>query len=584
MIRFDHATKRYPDGTVAVDDLELEAPTGQITVLVGPSGCGKTTSLRMINRMIEPTDGTIWLDDTDTASMPAHELRRQIGYVIQHAGLFPHRTIVDNVATVPYLLGTDKKQARARAMELIERVGLDPAFAKRYPAQLSGGQQQRVGVARALAADPPVMLMDEPFSAVDPVVREQLQDEFLRLQGELGKTIVFVTHDIDEAIKLGDQVAVLRVGGTLAQLASPAELLSRPVDAFVAGFVGRDRGYRALGFTETSDLPVREEPTVTVGAPVPQGDERVLVVDDDAKPQGWVQRRYDGHRLPGDPAARRHAGHPGRQSPCGPRRLPLLALGARGRGRRRRPPARHGHGPRGAGPDREAGERDVNLLLAVPLPLDNSASSSPWHFWGYFLDHRSTVLGWLWDHAWLSVLPVVVGLLLALPLGWLARRYTWVYPPMMSITGLLYTVPSIALFVIIPPLFGFSDPLTPWQVPIALTFYSTALLVRVVADGLGAVSSGDRAGRDRDRLPAAGPVLPRRAADRRPGDHRRAPGRDRGQRQPGRGGRHDRPGQPRPALRRGLQAVDGHAVLPADRARASCCACCWRWCSTPSSR
>jgi osmoprotectant transport system ATP-binding protein len=291
MIRFDHATKRYPDGTVAVDDLELEAPTGQITVLVGPSGCGKTTSLRMINRMIEPTGGKIWLDDTDTASMPAHELRRQIGYVIQHAGLFPHRTIVDNVATVPYLLGTDKKQARKRAMELIERVGLDPAFATRYPGQLSGGQQQRVGVARALAADPPVMLMDEPFSAVDPVVREQLQDEFLRLQGELGKTIVFVTHDIDEAIKLGDQVAVLRVGGKLAQLASPAELLSRPVDAFVAAFVGRDRGYRALGFTDTSDLPTHDEPTVTLGDPFPEGDEHVLVVDGETKPQGWVHVR-----------------------------------------------------------------------------------------------------------------------------------------------------------------------------------------------------------------------------------------------------------------------------------------------------
>ncbi|MBV9830897.1 MAG: ABC transporter ATP-binding protein [Marmoricola sp.] len=294
MIRFDHATKRYPDGTVAVDDLELEAPTGQITVLVGPSGCGKTTSLRMINRMIEPTEGTVWMDDTDTASMPAHELRRQIGYVIQHAGLFPHRTIVDNVATVPYLLGTDRKQARSRAMELIERVGLDPAFAKRYPGQLSGGQQQRVGVARALAADPPVMLMDEPFSAVDPVVREQLQDEFLRLQGELGKTIVFVTHDIDEAIKLGDQVAVLRVGGKLAQLAPPAELLSRPVDAFVAGFVGRDRGYRALGFTESADLPVREEPTVALGAPVPAGDDAVLVVDDQSQPQGWVRGSESG--------------------------------------------------------------------------------------------------------------------------------------------------------------------------------------------------------------------------------------------------------------------------------------------------
>src|SRR5690349_22306701 len=259
MIAFDGVTKKYPDGTVAVDDLSLEAPSGKITVLVGPSGCGKTTSLRMINRMIRPTSGTISLDGRDTSRMKESELRRGIGYVIQHAGLFPHRTVLDNVGTVPRLLGMDKTETRKRSMELLERVGLDPAFAKRYPAQLSGGQQQRVGVARALAADPPVMLMDEPFSAVDPVVREQLQDEFLRLQGDLGKTIIFVTHDIDEAIKLGDQVAVLRVGGHLAQLATPAELLSRPVDAFVAGFVGRDRGYRALGFTSAGTIPTRDE-------------------------------------------------------------------------------------------------------------------------------------------------------------------------------------------------------------------------------------------------------------------------------------------------------------------------------------
>ncbi len=291
MIRFDQVTKRYPDGTVAVDALELEAASGQITVLVGPSGCGKTTSLRMINRMIEPTSGTIWLDDRDTSTMATHELRRSIGYVIQHAGLFPHKTVVDNVATVPLLLGTDKKQARRTAMELLERVGLPGHFAKRYPAQLSGGQQQRVGVARALAADPPVMLMDEPFSAVDPVVREGLQDEFLRLQLELGKTIVFVTHDIDEAVKLGDRVAVLRVGGHLAQIATPAELLSRPVDAFVAGFVGRDRGYRALGFADAGTLATHDEPTVVLGAPVPggsDGDDWLLAVDGSGAPQGWL--------------------------------------------------------------------------------------------------------------------------------------------------------------------------------------------------------------------------------------------------------------------------------------------------------
>jgi osmoprotectant transport system ATP-binding protein len=293
MIRFESVTKTYPDGTVAVKSLDLEAPSGQITVLVGPSGCGKTTSLRMINRMIEPTSGRIWLDDRDTASVPTHELRRGIGYVIQHAGLFPHRTVVDNVATVPYLIGWNKKKARARANELLERVGLPAHFAKRYPAQLSGGQQQRVGVARALAADPPVMLMDEPFSAVDPVVREQLQDEFLRLQSDLGKTIVFVTHDIDEAIKLGDKVAVLRVGGELAQLASPAELLARPADPFVAAFVGRDRGYRGLGFAAAGRLPVSPEPTAPLGAPRSEArnmarDAWVLIVNEIGAPQGWL--------------------------------------------------------------------------------------------------------------------------------------------------------------------------------------------------------------------------------------------------------------------------------------------------------
>jgi osmoprotectant transport system ATP-binding protein len=295
MIKFESVVKRYPDGTVAVNGLDLVAPSGQITVFVGPSGCGKTTSLRMINRMIEPTSGRIWLDDQDTGTVDAATLRRGIGYVIQHAGLFPHRTIVDNVATVPFLLGWDRKKARARAMELMERVGLPAAFASRYPAQLSGGQQQRVGVARALAADPPVMLMDEPFSAVDPVVRDQLQEEFLRLQGELGKTIVFVTHDIDEAIKLGDQVAVLRVGGHLAQLASPAELLERPVDSFVASFVGRDRGYRALGFSSAGNLKTHDEPTVRLGS-VPTAAEAdrspdgwLLVVEDQGAPQGWLR-------------------------------------------------------------------------------------------------------------------------------------------------------------------------------------------------------------------------------------------------------------------------------------------------------
>ncbi|MGB8381257.1 MAG: ATP-binding cassette domain-containing protein [Dermatophilaceae bacterium] len=294
MIRFEGVSKRYPGGTIAVDDLTLQAPTGRITVLVGPSGCGKTTTLRMVNRMIEPTSGTIWVGDQDTSTVDEAQLRRGIGYVIQHAGLFPHRTVADNVATVPRLLGWDARRADARARELLDRVGLDQAFADRYPSQLSGGQQQRVGVARALAADPPIMLMDEPFSAVDPVVREQLQDEFLRLQRELGKTILFVTHDIDEAVKLADLVAILRVGGQLAQVAEPARLLSDPVDDFVADFVGRDRGYRALGFREAPDLPLAQEPTVSLGATAEQAraataDRWLLVVDTDGRPLGWVE-------------------------------------------------------------------------------------------------------------------------------------------------------------------------------------------------------------------------------------------------------------------------------------------------------
>ena len=295
MIRFDRVTKRFPDGTTAVDELDLTAPTGKITVLVGPSGCGKTTSLRVVNRMIEPTSGSIWLEGTDVTNLVAAELRRGIGYVIQHAGLFPHRTVIENIGTVPALLGWDKRRIRDRSMELLERVGLDHTVAQRYPAQLSGGQQQRVGVARALAADPPVMLMDEPFSAVDPVVREQLQEEFLRLQADLGKTIIFVTHDIDEAIKLGDQVAVLRVGGRLAQVASPAYLLTHPADDFVADFVGRDRGYRALSFQAAPRLPLHAERTLVIGESPEGTEEWALVVSDDHKPLGWVETaRLDG--------------------------------------------------------------------------------------------------------------------------------------------------------------------------------------------------------------------------------------------------------------------------------------------------
>jgi osmoprotectant transport system ATP-binding protein len=254
MIRLDRVTKSFGPDTVAVRELSLDIGEGEFVCLVGPSGCGKTTTLRMINRLVEPTSGTIEIAGRAIGSAPPHELRRGIGYVIQQVGLFAHRTVAENIATVPSLLGWDKARITGRVNELIDLVGLDAALAERYPSELSGGQQQRVGVARALAADPPVLLMDEPFGAVDPIVRERLQDELLRLQERVRKTIVFVTHDIDEAIKLGDRVVVLNVGGVLEQVAQPSELLAHPANDFVARFVGGQRGVRLLALKRVADI------------------------------------------------------------------------------------------------------------------------------------------------------------------------------------------------------------------------------------------------------------------------------------------------------------------------------------------
>ena len=297
VIEFESVGKTFRDGTVAVVDLNLTVPSHNFTVIVGPSGCGKTTTLRMVNRMLEPTTGRITWDGTPLRSMRKTTLRRQMGYVIQNGGLLPHRTVLENIGTVPALLNWPAKKITQRSLELLKSVGLDRKLAHRYPAQLSGGQQQRVGVARALAADPLVLLMDEPFSAVDPVVRSELREFFLGLQRELGKTIIFITHDIDEAIMLGDQVAIMRVGGHLVQVGTPQQLLDEPADAFVEGFVGRDRGFRSLSFQPASVLSLARVKVVrdvgTASGPGP-----ILVVDGDARPVGWADPQRPGGVFP----------------------------------------------------------------------------------------------------------------------------------------------------------------------------------------------------------------------------------------------------------------------------------------------
>jgi osmoprotectant transport system ATP-binding protein len=296
MIRLDHVSKVFPGSDrPAVGDLSFEVPAGEIVVLVGPSGCGKTTTLKMINRLIEPTSGEIWIDGARATTQEPHLLRRKIGYVIQQIGLFPHRTIAQNIATVPALLGWDKDKTEERVVELIQLVGLDKDVADRYPNELSGGQQQRVGVARALAADPPVMLMDEPFGAVDPIVRARLQEELKTLQERLRKTIVFVTHDIDEAIGLGDRVALLNEGGVLEQYAPPEEILRAPANSFVVEFLGRERGLRRLSLITVDTIPLERGPVVEASSSPElaravmqeEGTDWVGVVDG-GKLLGWV--------------------------------------------------------------------------------------------------------------------------------------------------------------------------------------------------------------------------------------------------------------------------------------------------------
>ncbi|MGI5398651.1 betaine/proline/choline family ABC transporter ATP-binding protein [Streptomyces sp. CA-135486] len=310
-MKLEDLTKRYPGSpSPAVDNVSMEIMPGETVILVGPSGCGKSTTLKMINRLIEPTSGRIRINDEDVTDMDPVKLRRKIGYAIQSSGLFPHMTVAENIALVPKMVGWPKSKVRDRVEEMLDLVGLDPReFHGRYPRQLSGGQQQRVGVARALAADPPVLLMDEPFGAVDPITRDHLQDELIRLQRELHKTIVFVTHDFDEAIKLGDRIAVLRERSHIAQFDTPEAILANPADDFVSGFVGAGAALKRLNLTRVREVEIMDFPTVTVDDPLESvlnklGEGRhneILMLDRRGRPYKWL-RRVDLLRAKGSPA------------------------------------------------------------------------------------------------------------------------------------------------------------------------------------------------------------------------------------------------------------------------------------------
>jgi osmoprotectant transport system ATP-binding protein len=311
MIRLENLTKVFPgQEQPAVENLSLEIPKGEIVVFVGPSGCGKTTTMKMINRIIEPSSGRIFLQDEDVTGVNADKLRRRIGYVIQQIGLFPHMTIAENIATVPKMLGWDKKRISERVDELLETVSMDTSYRSRYPKELSGGQRQRIGVARAMAADPPVLLMDEPFGAIDPITRERLQNEFLRLQEEIKKTIVFVTHDIDEAIKMGDRIAILRTRSRIAQYDTPERILTDPADEFVEDFIGAGASIKRLSLSRVRDIKTADWPVAMLSEgreaarELMRSSEKdyVLLLDDRRRPKRWVSADDIAHGGPLDEA------------------------------------------------------------------------------------------------------------------------------------------------------------------------------------------------------------------------------------------------------------------------------------------
>ncbi len=446
-IVFDHVTKRYPGrASPAVDDLTLTIPAGDICILVGPSGGGKTTAMKMVNRLIDMTDGDIRIGDVSVRDRDVTELRRGIGYVIQQTGLFPHMTVAENVATVPQLLGWNRNRIDGRVDELLDLVDLPAVdYRARYASQLSGGERQRVGLARALAADPPVMLMDEPFGALDPITRTRLQHEFLRIHREVGKTVIFVTHDIDEAILMGDRIAILRPGGRLAQYDTPEAILAHPADDFVADFVGADRGLKRLSLTRLDELPL--ESHRRRARPGPRGvDHAPRRAVDDAQ-RGEPRRR--------GPRRRRHALR--RTQPGRPRRE---ALGVTGLVAQSGPVI----------PDFGKASSCVqeNRLFCPDWVRDN---------WGPVLQPA------LLQHVKLTVIAVGVGFVLAFAAALVARHRSWFERPFDLFSALVYTIPSLALFQLLVPVTG----LTVTTVEVALVSYTLLILFRNILTGFRSV-------------------------------------------------------------------------------------------------
>ena len=520
-VSFQAATKRYPGAEEpAVDGLTLEVAAGEICVFVGPSGCGKTTAMRMVNRMVEISEGDVLVGGESVRDREPARLRREIGYVIQEVGLFPHRTVAQNIGAVPLLLGWKKDRIAARSAELLELIGLDPALGERYPAQLSGGQQQRVGVARALAADPLVMLMDEPFGAIDPINRERLQNEFLRLQAEIRKTVLFVTHDIDEAIKIGDRIAILREGGHVAQYATPAEILMDPADEFVEDFVGADRALKRLALMRVADINLWRAPLARAGQPTSEvraeldaPDVEVpyaLLLDGEERPPGMAlparpRRRHRARapRRPARPAARprrrdaRRARRPaaGRVAvrrgdrPPRPRhrhplgrdhlRVPLLAGGEDRRASRRRATAgrrwlaawRCRWRRRGEVGEGFFRERSGQLCQAKPSHL------FCWDWARENIDRYGTPT---LEQLEMVVISVVLGFVIAFALALIAHRRRWLRPPLLAGTGILYAIPSISFFLLLLPITGRSR----LTAIIALSAYTLQIIYRNVTVGL----------------------------------------------------------------------------------------------------